>query len=87
MSSSDLPEMPCRELVERLSDLFEDALPERDRMRLEAHLAECDDCAVYLEQMRETIRLTGTLTEDQLSPEAREGLLAAFRRLRQTSST
>jgi anti-sigma factor RsiW len=78
MSSSDLPEMPCRELVERLSDLFEDALPERDRMRLEAHLAECDDCAVYLEQMRETLRLVGRIELDRLRPEARDALTEAF---------
>jgi anti-sigma factor RsiW len=78
MSSSDLPEMPCRELVERLSDLFEDALPERDRMRLEAHLAECDDCAVYLEQMRETLRLVGRIELDRLQPEARDALTEAF---------
>jgi anti-sigma factor RsiW len=78
MSSSDLPEMPCRELVERLSDLFEDALPERDRIRLEAHLAECDDCAVYLEQMRETLRLVGRIELDRLRPEARDALTEAF---------
>jgi anti-sigma factor RsiW len=78
MSSSDLPEMPCRELVERLSDFFEDALPERDRKRLEAHLAECDDCAIYLEQLRETMRLAGRVELDRLKPEARDALTEAF---------
>jgi hypothetical protein len=29
--------------------------------------------------MRDTIRLTGTLEEDDLSPEARDALLGAFR--------
>jgi anti-sigma factor RsiW len=78
MSSSELPEMPCRELVERLSDFFEDALPERDRMRLEAHLAGCDDCATYLEQLRETMRLAGRVELDRLRPEARDALTEAF---------
>jgi hypothetical protein len=29
--------------------------------------------------MRETIRITGTLTEDDLSPETRDALLETFR--------
>jgi len=80
-------DMSCKELVELVTDYLEDELDPGRRRRFELHLTECEGCAVYLEQMRETIRLTGTLTEDQLSPEAREGLLAAFRRLGQTSST
>jgi hypothetical protein len=47
-------------------------------MRLEAHLAECDDCAVYLEQMRETLRLVGRIELDRLRPEARDALTEAF---------
>ena len=43
------------------------------------HLAFCDWCQRYLQQMRETIRLTGTLREDDLTPEAQDGLLGVFR--------
>ena len=78
MSSSDLPEMVCRELVERVSDYFEGALSERDRVRLEAHLAECDDCSIYLEQLRETMRIAGRVEVDRLRPEARDALTEAF---------
>ncbi len=78
MSSSDLPEMPCRELVERVSDYLEGALPERDRARLETHLAECDDCAIYLEQLRATMRLAGRVELDGLRPDARDALTEAF---------
>jgi anti-sigma factor RsiW len=78
MSSSDLPEMVCRELVERVSDYLEGALPERDRARLEAHLAECDDCAIYLDQLRATMRLAGGVELDRLRPEARDALTEAF---------
>lgn len=58
---------------------FDGALPERDRLRFETHLAACDACTRYLQQMHETIRLTGRLREEQVSPEARERLLGAFR--------
>ena len=78
MSASELPEMPCRELVERVSDYLEDALSARDRTRLEAHLAECDDCATYLEQLRETMRIAGRVEVDRLRPEARDALTEAF---------
>jgi anti-sigma factor RsiW len=73
------PEMPCQELVELVTAYFEDALGERDRRRFDAHLAECDPCRVYLEQMRETVGLVGRLEADSLSDDARTALLSAFR--------
>jgi anti-sigma factor RsiW len=73
-----LPEMPCRELVELITDYLEDRLSPVDRDRFEAHLAECEPCRTYLEQFRHTIRALGRLPEESLSPEARSTLLAAF---------
>ena len=79
MIEKDLPEMPCRELVELVTDYLEDRLSPIDRARFEAHLAECEACRTYLEQFRQTIRVLGRLPEESLSPEAREALLTAFR--------
>ena len=79
MSDSQLPEMPCRELVELVSDYLQDRLSPRDRARFETHLAECEYCETYLEQMRQSIRALGRLQEESLSVEAREALLSAFR--------
>lgn len=79
MSDRDLPEMPCRELVELVTDYLEDRLSPRDRERFEAHLADCDACRAYLEQFRQTVRVLGRLPEESLSADARERLLAAFR--------
>jgi anti-sigma factor RsiW len=75
----ELPEMPCRELVELVTDYLEHRLSPRDRARFEAHLAECEYCETYLEQMRQTIRLLGHLPEESLSTGARDALLTAFR--------
>jgi anti-sigma factor RsiW len=72
------PEMTCRELVQLITDYFEGGLSRRNRRRFERHLRRCDGCPTYVEQMRETVRVTGTLEEDALSPEARSELLAAF---------
>ena len=72
----------CREFVELVTDYLEGALPETERGRFEAHLAECDGCTGYLEDMR---RLVGTLHRvPEPPPDAatREALLRAFRDLR-----
>ena len=79
MIVTDLPELPCRELVELVTDYLEERLSPIDRARFEAHLTECEACRTYLEQFRETIRVLGRLPEESLSPEAREALLTAFR--------
>ena len=78
MTEDQLAEMPCRELVELVTDYLEDRLSALDRARVEAHLAECDHCTVYLEQMRQTIRLLGRLPEESLSPAAMDALATAF---------
>jgi anti-sigma factor RsiW len=72
-------ELTCKELVEIVTDYLEDKLPRDERRRLEQHLARCDGCSNYLDQMRETIRLVGRLSEDSIPPPARERLLRAFR--------
>ncbi|HYZ76339.1 MAG TPA: zf-HC2 domain-containing protein [Gaiellaceae bacterium] len=72
-------DMACRELVEVITDYLEGTMPARDRRRLERHLTACDGCTAYLEQMRETISLTGRLREKDVPPELEDRLLAAFR--------
>ena len=74
-----LPEMPCRELVEVITDYLDGALAERDRRRFDAHLAECDACRDYLDQFQQTIALAGRVESERLPPRMREELLAAFR--------
>lgn len=72
-------ELSCKEVVELVTDYLEGALPEHVRIQLERHLAGCDGCTNYLEQMRQTIRLTGELREEQLTAEQRGELLHLFR--------
>jgi predicted anti-sigma-YlaC factor YlaD len=71
--------MTCQQLVEVITDYLENRLASEDRRRFDEHLASCEGCHNYLEQIRETIRLTGSLPEEALSLEGRERLLAAFR--------
>lgn len=85
MTGEPLPEMPCQEFVECLTDYLEGALTDVDRTRLEEHLAECDECALYLDQLRTTRELTGRLQDDDVTPAMRDGLMAAFNRWKDES--
>ena len=72
----------CQEVVELVTDYLEGALSRSQRRRFEAHLAGCEHCAEYLEQMRATIRLTGRLRAEDLTPEMQEDFTALYRRWR-----
>ncbi len=69
----------CEELVELVTDYLEGVLPPEDRERFEVHLATCDGCTAYLQQMRKTIQTVGNLQENNLSPQAKENLLRLLR--------
>jgi predicted anti-sigma-YlaC factor YlaD len=71
-------EMTCKELVELVTDYLEGKLPDDVRMRIENHLSGCDGCTNYLDQIRQTIRLTGRLREESLTPQQRDDLLKLF---------
>jgi anti-sigma factor RsiW len=77
--SIGIAHMSCRELVELVTAYLEGALSLEDRMRFDSHLAGCDGCTTYLEQMRRTIALIGTLRVEDVSPEAEAALMRAFR--------
>lgn len=84
MSTS--PEMACAEFVERVTDYFEGSLSPVDLERLEEHLGACSHCALYLEQLRGTMELTGELREDDVRPEMRSELLGVFEQWKQSKT-
>ena len=71
--------MPCQELVEVITDYLEEALPASDRIRFEEHLEVCGKCQEYVAQFRRTIEAVGVVSERDLDPEVRHGLMEAFR--------
>jgi anti-sigma factor RsiW len=75
----------CQQAIELMSDFLDGSLPRRDRRRLEAHLALCDACTAYLEQLRVTIAASGVVSVDDLSPEILESLTELFERYRDES--
>ncbi len=79
------PPLVCREAVELMSDYLEGSLSRRDRRRLERHLAGCDACSAYLEQMRDVIAASGVVAAEDLEPQALDDLVEVFRRFREES--
>jgi anti-sigma factor RsiW len=71
--------MICVEAVEAVTAYLEDALPRRERARFATHLAACPHCHAYVEQIRQTIVLTGEIEPEDLSPDAQRALEDVFR--------
>ncbi len=79
----DTNELPCKEVVELVTDYLEQALLPEMRARVDEHLAECPGCTIYYEQVRQTVVALRQLTAEPMFPTTREELLQKFRQLRQ----
>ena len=71
--------MTCKELTETLTDYLEGVMPLEDRKRFDAHLAICDGCVTYVDQMRQVIATVHVLRRDEVEATAPNDLLEAFR--------
>jgi anti-sigma factor RsiW len=70
----------CRDVVELMTDYLEGALTPADLARFEDHIAGCDRCRAYLEQLRKTLEVTGRIANAEPLPASLEReLTAAFR--------
>jgi anti-sigma factor RsiW len=74
--------MDCNELVELVTAFLDDALDPETRARVEAHLADCEGCANYVQQFRQTVRTVGKISDDEIDPAFRNRLLDAFKNFR-----
>ena len=75
-------DLPCQEVVEMVTDYLEGALTPAEAKRFETHLSGCPHCTEYLAQIRETIRLAGRLTPEDLTPGMTSDLTDLYRRWR-----
>jgi anti-sigma factor RsiW len=76
-------EIPCKRIVEMVTDYLEGSLSRSQRRRFERHLAGCPHCTEYLAQIQATIRLSGRLRSEDLSPEMTAELGELYRRWRE----
>ncbi|MEV0804323.1 zf-HC2 domain-containing protein [Kribbella sp. NPDC050281] len=74
-----MSDLECREFVERVTAFLEGTLsPEADQDFVD-HLALCDGCERYLDQIRRTSQTLNDLPGEGLPGDARSALLNAFR--------
>ena len=76
---STIQELSCQEIVELVTEYVEGTMDAGLRAAFELHLTKCDGCSNYLEQIEVTIRLSGTIRPEALSPQFQAGLIEAFR--------
>ena len=77
----------CQEVVEIVTDYLEGQLDEATRTELEAHLALCPGCDLYLDQMRATIDELGHVPVESLSEQAQSDLMSAVRTFHDTGTS
>ena len=68
----------CREFVELVTEYEEGALPPELEQAVAAHLALCPPCVAYLEQLRATAAVLGSLPAPALPAAVRSELLAVW---------
>lgn len=71
-------DIACQELVEQVTDYLEDRIPPTERAEIDAHLALCDGCARWFDQMRQTRARLGDLRVNELPAGQRDMLRAVF---------
>ncbi|HET6547050.1 MAG TPA: zf-HC2 domain-containing protein [Solirubrobacter sp.] len=69
----------CQEVVEVITDYLEGKLSPETVAILEAHLALCEGCQWYLDQIRITIDTVGRIEDEDVPAGLRDTVLAAFR--------
>ena len=79
MSGWPAEELDCGTAVELAADHLEGATSFDQGRRLELHVAGCDGCRDYLEQVQTVLRVAGRPVVDAVPPRTMAGLLRALR--------
>ena len=72
----------CADALELMTNHLEGALSEADAARMHAHLAGCQPCSVFLDQLRATIAVVHDAGQEQefaVDPKRVESLVDLFR--------
>lgn len=75
-----MTDLDCKEFVEQVTSFLEGELDAAAQQRFVDHLAICDGCDRYLDQIRQTVHALDGLPAKSVSPAVREALLDSYRR-------
>ena len=79
--TEDADEIACAGLVELVTEYLEGLLAPDVRARVDAHLAECDGCRDYLEQIRLTAGAARALGPESVPASTMASLVRLYRRV------
>ena len=82
--SQTVEPISCQEVVELVTDYLEGAMSPEDVARFDHHLSLCEGCVFYVEQIRMTVAAVGRIGEEDVPPETRDDLIAAFKDFKRT---
>ena len=68
----------CQEVVELATEYLEGEMTPEQMVAFEVHLNFCDGCFAFLEQVRTTSTLAGTVVDDDVPDEVMTTLLSVF---------
>lgn len=69
----------CREPRKLMTAYLDGVLPSTTVVRLEAHVARCEACQSHLEELRQSLVVTGSLSADDIDDAMMRRLRSAFR--------
>ena len=83
--STQQADLTCQQVVELVTDYLEHALLPQTQTLLETHLAGCDECTTYLDQVQKTIEMLRQLSQEQVFPGTKQQLLEIFQAWKKAS--
>ena len=70
--------LACDDVMQRVTEYLDEALPPGAKGSFERHLAECVGCARYLQEIRQTVHRLGALPREPMPASMKVRLLRAL---------
>jgi mycothiol system anti-sigma-R factor len=70
--------LACDDVMQRVTEYLDQALPPGATQAFDRHLAECADCARHLQEIRQTIHRLGALPREPMPASMKDRLLQAL---------
>jgi len=70
--------LACDDVMQRVTEYLDEALPPGEAANFERHLAECAACARHLQEIRQTIHRLGALPREPMPAPMKDRLLQAL---------
>lgn len=72
--------LACDDVMQRVTEYLDEALPPGGKAAFDRHLAECATCTRHLTEIRQTIHLLGAVPREPMPAPMKDRLLQALHR-------